>query len=94
MEIANLTIMCLATLVAYNLATWLLRASKVGSIAHSFFHPLVIGPILVAGFLMLTGIDYQQYQVANKPTTQVLSTPLASRLLAHLAISPQTRQCT
>ena len=78
MEIANLTIMCLATLVAYNLATWLLRASKVRSIAHSFLHPLVIGPILVAGFLMLTGIDYQQYQVANKPFFLLLDTAIVA----------------
>jgi putative effector of murein hydrolase len=78
MEIANLTIMCLATLVAYNLATWLLRASKVGSVAHSFLHPLVIGPILVAGFLMLAGIDYQQYQVANKPFFLLLDTAIVA----------------
>ena len=78
MELANLTIMCLATLIAYNLATWLSRASKPESIVHSFLHPLIIGPVLVAGFLMLTGIDYQQYQAANKPFFLLLDTAIVA----------------
>ncbi len=69
-----LVLLLLLTFTAFGGAFWLYRLNKVGPILHSLLHPLVTAPLVVSAMLLLTNIDYQQYQRANQPLFFLLGT--------------------
>lgn len=78
METANLAIMFTLTFLAFGVATWVFSTSQPEPIIHFFLHPLVVGPFLVAIFLILLRIDYQQYRLANEPFFFLLDTAIVA----------------
>ena len=60
--------------IAFALAYRLYRACAPRPAIQALLHPLVIGSLLVAGVLWLTGVDYPQYRRANSPFFYLLGT--------------------
>lgn len=59
---------------AFFIAFSLYRTCHAKPAIQALLHPLVIGPLLVAGILLLTGVSYSQYRHANSPFFYLLGT--------------------
>lgn len=71
--LTTLTLFAL-TGAAFFIAFTLYRASHARPAIQALLHPLVVGPLLVTGVLLLTGVSYSHYRQANSPFFYLLGT--------------------
>lgn len=67
-------LLLLSTFGAFIVAFWVYNRNKARPVLHSLLHPLVTAPLIVFGILLLTNVDYPQYQQANQPLFFLLGT--------------------
>jgi len=78
MEMLKLFILLVLTPLAFGLVTWLSSPYQKNSLYQLMSNPLILSTLLISGFLIFLGIDYQQYKFANKPFFFLLDTAIVT----------------
>jgi len=74
----KLFILLVLTPLAFGLVTWLSSPYQKNSLYQLMSNPLILSTLLISGFLIFLGIDYQQYKFANKPFFFLLDTAIVT----------------